>query len=354
MESLAETRPAIGGTVDAREIDDTRPAGGPTSPATPAPPIAPSVAPSPPQLTPSQPKSGARLLALSLGGAATVAAIVIGAIVLGRTGRRAKGSPGAGASSIAAQAAKAGKCAPDMAEIPGGTFMRASGGEVTVAPFCMDKTEVTIGAYDECVKSGACRAPSPTVAYPDLDDKEDGWRSAFCPHAKLAEDRELPVSCLDWDLAQTYCAWKGRQLPTAAEFEWAARGGKAGTKYPWGDEAPGQAHMCSSLVGDARGWREDDGPWAAWVASSPDGAGACRVGSHPKGANPWGVQDLLGNVWEWVSSERDGARVYLAAGSGWNTGNAEYVHAGGLWESEWTPESRSSDTGFRCVGEAQH
>jgi len=243
-------------------------------------------------------------------------------------------------------------CPADMALIPGGSYKRQkTQQETSLAAFCMDRTEVPIGAYDECVKAGKCKPLSPTTSYPNLGEEDKGWRSAFCPGSKLGNNPKFPASCLDWDMAVSYCWWKGRRLPSDVEFEWAARGGPNNWKHPWGDDAPTREHLCSSLTGETRGWSDKKGEWTAWMAGVKPGdpVGPCEVGTHPKGANPWGVQDLIGNSWEWVWAEKGGAKIYPVAGAGWNTSNATYVHAAGIWTSDWSADSRSSDTGFRCV-----
>jgi formylglycine-generating enzyme required for sulfatase activity len=243
-------------------------------------------------------------------------------------------------------------CPEGMALIPGGSYKRqGSGQEVSLAPFCMEKTEVSVGAYGECTKAGKCKPLSPTGTFPGISEDEKGWRNAFCPGGRLNTSPNAPASCLDWDMAVSYCWWKGRRLPSDVEFEWAARGGPSATKYPWGNDEPSNAHLCSSLNEDTRGWRERFGPWQSWLDGLKPGdrVGSCEVGTRPKGANPWGVQDLLGNVWEWVWSEKDGVKTYPVAGAGWNTGNARYVHAAGIWTANWSADSRLSDTGFRCV-----
>lgn len=141
--------------------------------------------------------------------------------------------------------------------------------EVTVGAFLLDRTEVTNEAYYECVQAGVCRPHSPKSAE----------TNKLGPDKRFRGPRQ-PISGVSHDDAQTYCAWKGKRLPTEAEWERAARGSD-GRMYPWGDDKPTSEHAVFQT-----GVTHD-------------------VGTHPRGAGPFGHLDLAGNVWEWVADHYD-------------------------------------------------
>jgi formylglycine-generating enzyme required for sulfatase activity/serine/threonine protein kinase len=159
--------------------------------------------------------------------------------------------------------------------IPGGQFLMGRNDgprqevpehSVTVEPFYMDRTEVTIAEYAEFVRSGQ---PAPK-----------DW-----PNGQPLPGREQwPVVNVSAQDAEEFAKWRSKRtgfayrLPTEAEWEFAARSGGKYKRFPWGDSLePNRA-----VVKEA--------------APRP-------VGSYPEGANQWGVVDLIGNVWEWTSSK---------------------------------------------------
>jgi formylglycine-generating enzyme required for sulfatase activity len=211
-------------------------------------------------------------------------------------------------------AASTGSCPAGTAAIPGGSYTLGERKDtVTVAPFCLDKTEVTAEAYAACVTSGACTAEGLNI-HPECNYRVSGRE-------------KHPVNCVDWAQSDAYCRAQGRRLPTEEEWEWAARGATKATSYPWGQTAP-DTQICWSGVTKRYG--------------------TCAVGSLPEGNSPQGVSDLAGNVWEWTSttpSENANGRVYR--GGSWFNDNASFMRASFRY---WNlPANRNIVMGFRCA-----
>jgi len=168
-----------------------------------------------------------------------------------------------------------------MANIPKASFtMGGNGGDedetpghtVSVSPYSIDKTEVTFGQYDSCVTKGKC---SPA----HYDDgacfiwTNNGFQNVRVP-ASL-RNLQYPVVCVTWYQARQYCEYKGKKLPSEAQWEYAASAGK-GSEYAWGDQPPSQSHCPMPPVNHP-----------------------AKVASYP--ANSFGLYDMTGNVWEWAS-----------------------------------------------------
>jgi formylglycine-generating enzyme required for sulfatase activity len=191
-----------------------------------------------------------------------------------------------------------GDCPEGMVLIKGGSFdMGSNDGEerekpvhrVTLSSFCLDRTEVTTSAYERW-------RPAPrTVDFKDITEEQRRYGSERCNGGR-ASQASHPINCVDWTSAKAYCEARGARLPTEAEWEFAARG-PAGRKFPWGDAPPNErrANACGAECKKAfpnltTAFDGDDGH----LFTAP-------AGSYPAGATPEGLQDMAGNVWEWVA-----------------------------------------------------
>ena len=176
----------------------------------------------------------------------------------------------------------------EMRLVPAGEFIMGSDvgfsdedpvHTVYLDAYYIDTFETTNSQFKECVDAGACQPPTRVDCCSDLPLVL--WPSYF-GNPKFDD---YPVTWLNWYHARDYCAWRGARLPTEAEWEKAARG-TDGRTYPWGDEPPRPG-----LLNFA--WSPGEFPERALP-------GTAAVGSYPAGASPYGVQDMLGNVYEWV------------------------------------------------------
>jgi formylglycine-generating enzyme required for sulfatase activity len=218
-----------------------------------------------------------------------------------------------------------------MAWIPGGAFQMGSNRfykeeapvhEVFVDGFWMDKCAVTNDQFARFVEASgwvtSAETPPKAEDYPgakpellvpasvvfrkpservDLSNPYNwwtyvpgaDWRHPRGPESSIEGLENHPVVHVAYGDALAYSKWAGRELPTEAEWEFAARGGLDGATYVWGDEfAPGGRMMANTWQGEFPGENlaQDGFEWTAPVGSFP--------------ANGYGLFDMAGNVWEWT------------------------------------------------------
>ena len=162
-----------------------------------------------------------------------------------------------------------------------------------------------------------------------------------------------PVVCVSWDDAKAYVAWLGGKtgeeyrLLSESEWEYAARGGTSTSRY-WGDD---RGRACNYANGhDATSKREKGFSWPSFACD--DGAvETSRVGSYS--ANAFGLYDVLGNVWEWVSDcWHESYTGAPADGGAWTTGGdcGRRVLRGGSWDDlPWSLRAANRDGGSTVV-----
>ena len=135
--------------------------------------------------------------------------------------------------------------------------------KVTLDGFWIYQTKVTNRMFAQCVAVGACSTPTQELGGPVYSNPEYA---------------NYPVVGVTWDQSQAYCTWSQGQLPTEAQWEKAARG-TAGNTYPWGNDKP----ACDLLnLGYCAGTTSE-------------------VNAFSSGVSPYGLFDMAGNVFEWVS-----------------------------------------------------
>lgn len=254
-----------------------------------------------------------------------------------------------------------------MVDIPGGAFLMGSDdGEpaerpihrVVLSAFSIDRFETTNAEFGAFVSATGYVTDSERSGVGwDWDGKwreikGAGWRRPHGPASSILELERHPVVQVSWNDAQAYCRWRGKRLPTEAEWERAARGSGDRT-YPWGNEPPRYGTRYRASYGSDKCCRADAGDGYFFTAP---------VGSFPLGRSPFGVEDLAGNVWEWVQDWFDPGfyRQSPAASPVNNTMGERRVIRGGGWGNNPSglrstlrhanpPEIGLSMVGFRCA-----
>ena len=224
---------------------------------------------------------------------------------------------------------------PALIGLPRGTFTMGSNADdaterpahgVSIGePFAIGKYEVTVEQWNNCVDAGAC----PQVS------------------TDASRTNSTPVRDVSWDDAQQYVKWlskvsgKAYRLPTEAEWEYAERGGTS-TRYWWGEQMRTGNANCK---GCAEPWRQD---------------GPANVGSFA--ANPYGLYDMNGSVWEWVSDcwhnsykeapadgrswDKQDCRVRVIRGGSWRDGPSYMLSS---TRFKYDASVRYSQNGFRVA-----
>ena len=195
--------------------------------------------------------------------------------------------------------------------------------EYAVEEFQLEETEVTVERYMLCVAANACSPPN-------VEPSE----------YRLPERAQYPVTSVTHFQAQSFCAWIGRRLPDAVEWERAARN-VDGRLWPWGSEPPTSPEQAILTYGSSTV------KLAADVTLAVAPVGTARLGRSEEG-----VYDLAGNVWEWTESRAEAA---------WSEPNQVLLRGGSVLQSAATlentiamytkrmPGDSAGTFGFRCA-----
>ncbi|XP_033822697.1 formylglycine-generating enzyme [Periophthalmus magnuspinnatus] len=285
------------------------------------------------------------------------------------------------------------KKSSEMVLVPGGEFLMGTDspgvpadGEgpqrlVHIDPFFMDVQEVTNrqfqsfvnatgyvteaekfgdsfvfeGILSEAVKHEISQAVAAAPWW--LPVKGANWRRPEGKDSNIIDRLDHPVLHVSWDDAVAYCSWLHKRLPTEAEWEFACRGGLKDRLYPWGNKlTPKGQHYANLWQGQfpSENTGED-----GFVKTSP-------VMSFPP--NGFGLYDMVGNAWEWTSdwwtvhhtTDRQSNPTGPASGSDKVKKGGSYMcHKSYCYRyrcaarSQNTPDSSSSNLGFRCVSQDQ-
>jgi formylglycine-generating enzyme required for sulfatase activity len=209
-----------------------------------------------------------------------------------------------------------------MIAVQGGQFQMGlqegnPGRPERVNSFSMDRMEVTVASYSQCVIAGRC---TPAAR---------NWNA--CNWGR-SERSEHPINCVTWEQARTFCTWAGKRLPTEKEWEFGARG-TDGRTYPWGVLKP-----------DSR------------TCSGKERTGTCPAGSV-EDVSPFGLLDMAGNVKEWTSTREElpgGVAAFVIRGGGWEfDGLTREIPVRVTERDTLPPAEMASDLGFRCASDAQ-
>ena len=199
-----------------------------------------------------------------------------------------------------------------MVHIPAGEFIMGTDDgfpdegpthPVRLDSFWMDETEVTNEQFAKFVEETSYLTTAEQIGDAGVFSPEQerwtlvkaaDWRHPEGRTSSMDQRLDQPVVHVSWSDAVAYCTWAGKRLPTEAEFEYAARGGKEGTIYPWGDEfTPGGKHQANTWQGEF--------PRQEHAADGFPGVAPAKS-YQPNG---YGLYDIAGNVWEWVNDWYD-------------------------------------------------
>jgi len=274
---------------------------------------------------------------------------------------------------------------PFLMGSPDGTYPGDGEGpvrEVTLSPFWIDAATVTNKQFKRFVDATGYKTEAegfgwsfvfhllvPEAVMGKLKKQVQGlewwlkvpganWKRPFGRGTDIRAIMDHPVVHVSWADAAAYCQWAHKRLPTEAEFEYAARGGLVQQRMPWGEElTPDGEHRCNI-------WQ---GQFPVENTAEDGFVGTCPARHYQP--NGYGLYNMAGNVWEWCADwwspdfHIDGPRENPAGPA---DGTARVIRGGSFLchdsycnryrtsaRTHNTPDSATSNMGFRCVADAE-
>jgi len=283
----------------------------------------------------------------------------------------------------------------EQVALPGGVFVMGDANgdgnpgdgerplhEVRISPFAIDATSVTNDDFARFADATGYRTEAEAFGYSAVfhlalqaDDQDilgrppqtpwwlgvsgADWRRPNGRNSSIDGLGDHPVVHVSWNDAQAYCRWAGRRLPTEAEWEYAARGGLAGTRYPWGD----------ALLDDQSAFRCNI--WQGVFPTVNDGTDGWLTTAPVRtyAPNGFGLWQTIGNVWEWCddwfdpnyygrsprenpAGPREGSQRCMRGGS--YLCHPSYCNRyRNAARASNTPDSSAGNIGFRTVANAK-
>jgi formylglycine-generating enzyme len=203
------------------------------------------------------------------------------------------------------------------------------GDRVDYPTFYLAMHPVTNAQYKQFINDTGYRAPDEC----DEHGQSPVWQGRDYPPEKANH----PIVCVSWEDARAYCHWAGLRLPL--DEEWAKAAGESnGLEYPWG-----------------KTWDQNK----CRNSQNSDREHTCSIWEHGAGCSPWGIYQMVGNVWEWCTTTFDEEKYIFSKtwnmpeqkaygnrrirGRSWRRDNGTRC----LWEH--SVSSRYDDVGFRCA-----
>ncbi len=234
---------------------------------------------------------------------------------------------------------------------------------VEISPFAIDANEVTNAQFQRFVEVTGYLTDAEKHGYgwvfrkgaKDWEQIQGAdWHQPEGPDSDIKDRMNHPVVQVSWNDAVAYARWAGKRLPTEAEWEFAARGGKKQLTYPWGEETKPNGKTLANF------WQ---GTWPNENLLEDGFYYTAPVGSFPP--NDFGLYDMVGNAWEWTADwyaedyyklspvdnplGPETGTLKVARGGSWYCGQGHCGAYRNAYRGRSPQDASFNNVGFRCV-----